>query len=89
MKALQLVMKALASFTDSLVRLDFSIGLDTHLNLWLKRVRHLVSCEAHASISQKLVADDVAKRVILQAHVNGRCVLPASVIHALDHVSRL
>ena len=89
LKALKLVMQTLASFTDSLIRLDISVGLDTHLDLFLKRVRLLVACEAYPCVTKQFVSDHIAKRMILLVHVDGRCVLPAGVIHALDQVAWL
>ena len=86
---LQLGMQLGARLGDSLFGFDISVGLDAHLNTLLERMGLLVACKSHSLVSEQLVANHVAQRVVLRLDEEGRGVLAACIIHTLDEIARL
>ena len=49
----------------------------------------LVACKSHSLVSEQLVANHVAQRVVLRLDEEGRGVLAARIIYTLDEIARL
>ena len=81
--------KCRASLLHCIFRFQVPIGLNSDLDALLEWMRLLVASEANPVILQKLVADDVAKGMILLLDENGAGVLTSSIINTLDEIAWL
>lgn len=77
------------SIFDSLFWLHSSISVDFYFDALLQRVRLFVTSKSDVTVTEQLVAHNVAERVILLTDQDCSCVLLAGVVDHFDEVSVL
>ena len=82
-------MERRASLLHGIFRFQVPIGLYSDLDALLEWVRLLVASEANSVIPQELIADDIAKGVVLLLDEDGASVLTSGIINTLDKVAWL